>query len=74
MKDYLNELKIKIIGGHSSWVTKMRLNFPDWEYISATPNGIIPASIVENADFVYFFTDTISHAAYACLKTIIQRH
>ena len=38
--------------------------FPDWEYISPSPTGTITASVVDKADKVYFFTDTISHAAY----------
>nr|MCR5233685.1 hypothetical protein [Lachnospiraceae bacterium] len=62
--DSLNKLQIIIIGGHPNWVTKMKGYFPEWEFISPSPTGTIPASVVDKADKVFFFTDTISHAAY----------
>ena len=62
--DVLKEQRIIIIGGHPNWVNKMKSYFPDWEYISPSPTGTITASVVDKADKVYFFTDTISHAAY----------
>lgn len=62
--DRLKELRIIIIGGHQNWVNKMKGYFPEWEFISPSPTGTIPASVVDKADKVYFFTDTISHAAY----------
>ncbi len=64
MIDELKEQRIIIIGGHPKWINKMKGYFPDWDYISPSPTGTIPASIVEKADKVYFFTDTISHSAY----------
>lgn len=42
----------------------MKGYFPEWEFISPSPTGTIPASVVDKADKVFFFTDTISHAAY----------
>ncbi len=64
MIDELREQRIIIIGGHPNWINKMKSYFPDWDYISPSPTGTIPASIVDKADKVYFFTDTISHSAY----------
>ncbi len=64
MIDELKEQRVIIIGGHPKWINKMKGYFPDWDYISPSPTGTIPASIVEKADKVYFFTDTISHSAY----------
>ena len=60
----LKDLRIIIIGGHTKWVNKMKGYFPDWEFISPSPTGTIPASVVDKADKVYFFSDSISHAAY----------
>ena len=42
----------------------MKGYFPDWDYISPSPTGTIPAYIVDKADKVYFFTDTINYSAY----------
>ena len=72
MTEYLKKLRIIIIGGHSNWVNKMKACFPDWEYISPSATGSIAPSIVEHADYVYFFTDTISHSAYYRYVNVVR--
>lgn len=72
MTEYLKKLRIIIIGGHSNWVNKMKACFPDWEYISPSATGSIAPSIVEHADHVYFFTDTISHSAYYRYVNVVR--
>ena len=72
MKDYLRTLRIIMIGGHSNWRQKMRQEFPDWTYIEPSVSGALDASVVDKADQVYFFTDTISHTTYYKYINVIR--
>lgn len=74
MKDYLRPLRIIIAGGHSNWVNKMKKDFPDWVYINPTVSGTLEASVVDKADHVYFFTDTISHSTYFRYMNVVKDH
>lgn len=74
MKEAISNLRIVIIGGHSNWVSKMKREFPNWTFVKPTVSGTTDASIVDKADYVYFFTDTISHSRYyQFLKVIRER-
>lgn len=64
MKQEIAKLRIVIIGGHSNWVNKMKREFPDWSFINPTVSGTVDASVVENADKIYFFTDILEHSTY----------
>ncbi|MCR4991973.1 MAG: hypothetical protein K6A45_02905 [Lachnospiraceae bacterium] len=64
MKAAIRDKRIIIIGGDINWVNKMRLEFPDWTFIKPANSGTMDAKIVEKADKVYFFTDTIDHGTY----------
>ena len=72
MKKYLAGLRIIIVGGHSNWRQKMKQEFPDWVYINATVSGTLEASVVDKADHVYFFTDTISHSTYFKYMNVVK--
>ncbi len=74
MKIFLKELRIIIIGGHKNWRRKMKQEFPDWTYVDASVSGTLEASIVDNADYVYFFTDTISHSTYFKYMNVVKEH
>ena len=74
MKDYLQTLRIIMIGGHSNWRQKMKQEFPDWIYIEPSVSGALDASVVDKADHVYFFTDTISHTTYYKYINVIREH
>ena len=74
MKGYLRTLKIIIVGGHSNWRQKMKQEFPDWTYIDASVSGTLESSIVDKADHVYFFTDSISHSTYFKYMNIVRDH
>ena len=74
MKKVLSDRRIIIIGGHSNWVSKMRNEFPDWVFINPEASGSTDSSIVDKADRVYFFTDTISHSKYyQFMNTVRER-
>lgn len=64
MKRMLSSKKLVIIGGNSNWVLKLKELFPDWVFVGAGRSGTIDEHILDNADFVYFFTDTMSHSVY----------
>ena len=64
MKDAVKKKHIIIIGGHLKWVSKMKKEFPEWTYISPDANGVNDPKIVGNADYVYFYTDILTHSTY----------
>lgn len=72
MKETLSRYHIVIIGGHSNWVSKMKKEFPDWVYVNPEASGSTDVSIVDKADHVYFFTDTISHSKYYQFMNVVR--
>ena len=72
MKKHLSGLRIVIIGGHPNWVSKLKREFPDWVYVNPEASGTTDASIVENADKVFFFTSVISHTKYYQFINILR--
>ena len=64
MKEAIAQMRIVVIGGHSNWVYKLRNMFPNWTFVNPEAGGSTDASIVEKADYAFFFTDTISHSRY----------
>lgn len=72
MKEAISNLRIVIIGGHSNWISKMKREFPGWTFIKPEASGSTDASIVDKADYVYFFTDTISHSRYYQFLNVIR--
>ena len=64
MKAAFAKLRIVIIGGHSNWVYKLKNQFSNWVFVNPETGGSTDASIVEKADYAFFFTDTISHSRY----------
>ena len=71
-KKSLSPLRIIIVGGHKNWRQKMKQEFPDWTYIDATVSGTMETSVVDKADHVYFFTDTISHSTYFKYMNVVK--
>ena len=45
---------------------------PDWIFADPKAGGSTDVSIVDKADYVYFFTDTISHSKYYQFMNIIR--
>lgn len=72
MKKELSERRIIIVGGHTNWVSKLKKEFPGWEFISPEAGRSVAVAVVEKADRVYFFTDTISHAQYYQFMNVIK--
>lgn len=74
MKKEIAALRIIIIGGHTNWVSKLKKEFPNWDFINPEASGTTAVSIVNNADRVYFFTDTISHSKYYQFMNAIREN
>lgn len=63
-KKQLSTKRITIIGGHTNWTNKLKHIFPAWNYIYLKAADNIDFSIINNSDFVYFFTDCLKHSTY----------
>ncbi len=72
MRETIAGYRIVIVGGHSNWLSKMKKEFPDWIFINPEASGSTDVSIVDKADYVYFFTDTISHSKYYQFMNVIR--
>ena len=72
MIEAVGKLRIVIIGGHSNWVSKIKNQFPNWICIRPEASGTPDVDIVDKADHVYFFTDTISHSAYFRFMNVVR--
>lgn len=72
MKETIAGYRIVIVGGHSNWLSKMKKEFPDWIFVNSKASGTTDVSIVNKADYVYFFTDTISHSKYHQFMNVIR--
>lgn len=72
MKETIASYRIVIVGGHSNWLSKMKKEFPDWIFVNSNVSGSTDVSIVNKADYVYFFTDTISHSKYYQFMNVIR--
>ena len=64
MEKAISAKKIAIIGGHDNWVHQLKEKFPKWTYISPMASGVSAESAVRTVDYLFFFTDTMSHAVY----------
>lgn len=73
MKKELEDSRIIIVGGHTNWVSKLKKEFRSWTFVSPDTSGTTSVSLVEKADRVYFFTDTISHSTYNKFLNVIRQ-
>lgn len=64
MASAIAEKKIVIVGGHSNWIYKLKNQFKNWIFLSPKPSGSVDGKVLENADYVYFFTEFIKHSTY----------
>lgn len=71
MKKTIACYRIVIVGGHSNWLSKMKKEFPDWIFVNPKASGTTDVSIVDKADYVYFFTDTISFTYMGSVNKVV---
>ena len=74
MKNAVSDMKIVIIGGNDNWVKKIRQEFPEWKFISAYVSGAVNSMQLQNAERVYFFTDTLGHSNYYKFMQVVREH
>lgn len=72
MKETIAVYRIVIVGGHLNWLSKMKKEFPNWIFVNPEASGSTDVSVVDKADYVYFFTDTISHSKYHQFMNVIR--
>ncbi len=74
MREAISSLRIVIIGGHPNWVAKLKAQFPKWSFINPDTSGSVDTSVVISADYVFFFTDIISHSKYYQFFNVIREN
>lgn len=74
MEAALRERRVVIVGGHDNWVHFLKEKFPSWTYIKPGIANTVPESAVMNAEYLFFFTDTLSHGAYGKFIHVARTH
>ncbi len=64
MRDAICDKKIVIIGGHQKWHNKLKNLFPKWTLIYMDEFKTVTTNMLENHDFVFFYSDYLSHKSY----------
>ncbi len=64
MKAYVSKYTVTIIGGTDAWRNRMKQEFPKWKSIGIEVSGALKSSAITHADFIYFYTDVLTHANY----------
>jgi len=64
MKDTISDKRIVIIGGHQNWHNKLKKLFPKWTLIYMDEFKTVTTSMLENHDYVFFYSDYLSHKSY----------
>ena len=72
MKDALVEKHIVIIGGHVTWVNKLKKLFPEWKYIDTNAYKTVDGKMLDGKDMVYFFTDYMNHISYTKIIAAVR--
>lgn len=72
MENALKDKKIVIIGGHSNWIYKLKNKFSKWVFLKPEINNTFDGSVLADADYIYFFTDILSHGTYGKYMKIIR--
>ena len=62
MKQAIAGKQIMIIGGHVNWQRRLKQMFPKWRFVAAS--DYLGTETVDGMDYIYFFTDFMSHALY----------
>lgn len=64
MKEAISDKNIMIIGGHQNWHNKLKKLFPKWTLVYMDEFKIVTANMLEHHDFVFFYSDYLSHKSY----------
>lgn len=72
LKTILREKKIAIIGGPDNWISKVKKEFPEWIYLNFQSSTTIPDHILDNCDYVYFYSGFLKHNVYYRFINIVR--
>lgn len=64
MRDAISNKRIIIIGGHQNWHNKLKKLFPKWTLIYMDEFKAVTSNMLENHDYVFFYSDYLSHKSY----------
>lgn len=70
----LHDYKVTVIGGHSNWVQKLKGMLPGWTFIKPQVSDVINEKNILNTDYVYFFTDFLSHSTYYRYMNVVRKN
>ena len=74
MKKAIATKRITIVGGNENWVKKIRQEFPNWKFVSASVSSTMDNMSILKAERVILFTDTLGHSNYYKFMQTIQSH
>ncbi len=72
IKEELSSRKIVIIGGHENWQSKLKLVFPEWFFVHPDAYKTVNATMLEDKEKVFFFTDYINHISYKKFIAVVR--
>lgn len=52
------------VGGHDNWTYKLKNKFKNWKFYRPEVTRTIDEKSLQTADYIYFFTDIMSHGSY----------
>lgn len=64
MKKAIVAKRITIVGGNENWVKKLRQEFLNWKFVSASVSSAVDNMSILKAERVILFTDTLGHSNY----------
>ena len=74
MKKAIVAKRITIVGGNENWVEKIRQEFLNWKFVSASVSSTVDNMSILKAERVILFTDTLGHSNYYKFMQTIQSH
>lgn len=74
MKKAIVAKRITIVGGNENWVEKLRQEFLNWKFVSASVSSAVDNMSILKAERVILFTDTLGHSNYYKFMQTIQSH
>ena len=74
MEQEISGKRIAIVGGHDNWAGYLRERFPQWVFVKPGISNTLPEQAVLNTEYVFFFTDTLSHGTYNKFVKTVRNH
>ena len=69
--DKLNTIRGVVVGGHTNWLNKLKIQLPDWSYINDVS---VDDNLIKNADLLIINVDIMSHALYKKVQSVFIKN